>query len=122
MREIHFIRGDPDGFFREARSGVGLSLKDRRGIARRIASFPVRYAMRVHRDALDRACVVASPVERSVWRATFFLLRTDGGITIVTRMPDGWTLGGTVPKLEDALDLMTLAVHRPHRLQRASQA
>ena len=121
-REIRLVRGDPEAFFREIRAGGGLTLTERRDVARRIARFPVPYVMRTHRDALDQACVVLSPRTRSPWHATFFLLRAHARFAIITRMIDGWTIGGTVPDLKDALDLMTLAVLRPERLHLAPHA
>jgi hypothetical protein len=117
MREIRLVRADPETFFRQIRAAGGLTLDDRRSIARRIAGFEVPYGMHTHRNALAQPCVIVAPHAPSLWHPTFFLLRAHDEIAIITRMTDGWTIGGTVPDLQDALDLMTLAIIEPDRLQ-----
>jgi hypothetical protein len=64
-------------------------------------------------DRGGHRCVVVEAGECSERSSTFLFLRSATGVAVVVRRSDGWTTGGSVVSIADAIEVMRLTVAQP---------
>jgi hypothetical protein len=107
------MRGSPQEFFDQIKSHVGLDDADCLAIDTAVAGLPEPHRMAAWNDRGGKRCVVVDAVACSERSSTFVFLRSASGVVVVVRRSDGWTTGGSVASIAEAIEVMRLTVAQP---------
>ncbi|MBO0765451.1 MAG: hypothetical protein J2P50_12800 [Hyphomicrobiaceae bacterium] len=107
------MRGSPQEFFDRIDSRLGLNDDDCLAIDKAVAELPEPCRTAAWNDRGGNRCVVVEAVACSERSSTFVFLRSTSGVVVVVRRSDGWTTGGCVASIAEAIEVMRLTVAQP---------